>query len=130
MLISLMQVPSVGVPNVRHKSLIPQGEAPYCEIFPNCGSWFQGWGFWQDHDSDSPTHLNVALLSFVADEMLGSFQVFFGGIVLNVAIDLVFVGKGEFKIFLHYHLEPPLYQQFLVINRCSILSVHFLHILK
>ena len=89
MLISLMQVPSVGVSDVRHKSLIPQGEAPYCEIFPNCGSWFQGWGFWQDHDSDSPTHLNVALLSFVAEEPLASFQVFFRGIVLYVAIDLV-----------------------------------------
>ena len=61
----------------------------------------RGWGFWWDSVSASPTHLNVALLSFVLEEQLSWFS---EGIVPYVAVDLVCpVGEGEFSIF----LTPP-----------------------
>lgn len=43
--ISLNQVPSVEMPDVRLTSLISQGQI-ICEIFPNWVSQFQEWGFW------------------------------------------------------------------------------------
>lgn len=40
-----------------------------CEIRADFGSAFQGWDFWQDSVSASPTCLSVVLLSFVVEEM-------------------------------------------------------------
>lgn len=38
----------------------------------------------------------------------GAVELFSEGIVPHVAVDLVCpVGEGEFRVFLHYHLEPP-----------------------
>lgn len=37
-LFALVQIPRVEVPNVGHKLLTPQGETPYFEIPPSCGS--------------------------------------------------------------------------------------------
>lgn len=64
-----MQVSRVEVPDVGHKPLTPHEEASYFEIPLNCGLPCQGWSFWQDHVSASPTHIDVAPLSFVVEEV-------------------------------------------------------------
>lgn len=45
-LLSLVQIPRAEVPDVGHKLLTPQGENPYFEIPPSCGSPYHTWGFW------------------------------------------------------------------------------------
>lgn len=45
--------------------------------------------FWQDCVSPSPTHLNVAFLSLVVEELVPVFRSFSEGTVPYAAIDLV-----------------------------------------
>lgn len=57
--------------------------------------------------STSLTHLVIALLSFVVEaQCSSSYQDFFREIILCVAV-VVSMGGGEFRIYLHCHLELP-----------------------
>lgn len=68
----------------------------------------QGWGFWWDHVSASPTHLSVVVLSFVAEEQFSYFQFFFRGYCSTCNYRFgVPVGGGKFRIFLCQHLPIP-----------------------
>lgn len=59
--------------------------------------------------SASPTHLNVALLSFAVEALFIWFWTFFEEIISNVAVDLLCpLRGGEFKIFLHLYLKMSL----------------------
>lgn len=66
------------------------GDIPYvCEIAPTRGLSCQGWGFWQDHVSVSPTHLNLVFLPFAVKELFSVFSGLFQRIFLSAAVDLV-----------------------------------------
>lgn len=64
------------------------------EIHPDCWSSCLRWGFWRECVSDSPTHLDEALLSFLVRVCLSGFIVSMGG--------------GTFRVSLHYHLDLPM----------------------
>ena len=63
-----MQVPRFGMPNVGHKSLALQGEAPGHEIPIICYHARDEGSFSGDY-SVSPTHLDVALSSLVLEHL-------------------------------------------------------------
>lgn len=64
---SLLQVPRIGVPNVRHNPLILMEKLFIHYMPPYCVLLHQRWGFQQEHISVSPTHLDVALLSLLVE---------------------------------------------------------------
>lgn len=83
------------------------------EFPPDCESPYQRWGLQQDCISTSPTCLIVALFSFADGKKLYSwFSCFFFFSQREFSTYScrfsVSVREGEFKIFLHYHLRPPL----------------------
>lgn len=88
---------------------------PICETPPSCGLPRR-----RDHISASPTHLDVALLSFVGRTGSAGVPVFFRG---DCSIDNcsfhMSVGGGEFRIFLRHHPEPTSCPLFLsAFNTC------------
>lgn len=66
-LVSPVQDPRVGVPNMGHKSLTPQEKFHIVEIPPGWVLLCLGRGFWQEHISASSMHLDMAHLSFVVE---------------------------------------------------------------
>lgn len=64
-----------------------------------------GVGFWQDYISVSPNYLDFAVCCEGGAQLV--FRSFSKGIysICNCRFS-VSVGRGEFRIFLHHHLEP------------------------
>lgn len=111
-LVSQVQVFKVGEPDVGFKSFVLL-EAQGCEFLPRCGSSCQGWGSWPDSVSASPTCLSVGFFSFACERSYtDSFGFFSRG---NCSIrstgsvcpweDMNSVGRCEFRVLLHQHLE-------------------------
>ena len=82
----------VEVSDVGHKLFPPQGEAPYCEISPNCGSLCQamgGGGFWQDCVSVSPTIFRRSFIACYEGAIQLVLRSFSEGIIPHVAVDFL-----------------------------------------
>lgn len=95
-LISLLQIPRVGVPDVRHEPLFLQEKRQPGELSPiRCPHAGAGVFFPRPYLCLS-VHLDVVLLSFVVGSSSSSFQTVFRG------------KEGELRIFRHSHLETPL----------------------
>lgn len=100
----------VGVSDVVYKPFIPQREALVLWVSFRlwvivCGG---GEGY-QDCDSAFPTHFRVVSLSFawckeVVLRVCACVYVSLEELALYVAVDLVFMGGGKFRIFLCCHL--------------------------
>lgn len=77
--VSLVQVLRVGslMFGIEHSLL--REKFHICEVPPSCASLHWVWGSLQDCASASPTHLDVALLTFVVREFSARFQVIFRG---------------------------------------------------
>lgn len=79
----------VHVPDTGHKTFASQGRVPYLCNPSQLPITVLGVRFWQDCVSPSPTHLNVAFLSLVVEELVTVFRSFSEGSVPYAAIDLV-----------------------------------------
>lgn len=101
-----MQVPTVGVLDVGHKPLTPQGGVLYLWDCSHGGSPCWGWGFWQACISASPTHLMWPFYPVLWGSCSASSRVLFrGSCSIYSCKFLVSVGGDEVRIFLHHHLE-------------------------
>lgn len=85
--------------------LTPQGEALYCEIPLDCGLQYWGWVF---GETASLPLLPVLMWPFYPlswGSCVAVFRSFSGGIIPCVAVNGVPMEGGEFRIFIHCHLE-------------------------
>ena len=104
-LIAPLYIPRVEVPDIGHKPLASPGQS--LDSGDPSLLWVStpGLGFWWDHVSTSPTHLNVVILFFVVGEQFSYFQFFFRRNSSTCSFGVP-VGEGEFRIFLSPLCSP------------------------